>query len=174
MKVLLIDGSARGLAALEAAAEALRESGAETERFFPVRTRELMCSGCGACKGAGMCIYDPRGQDFVRAAADCDALLLAAPCGLFGLDVDVKNLLERAASLTQRRADSPFAGKAAAALLIGRRSVRAEAQLRALLASLGLPLPEGVLPAVRGEGPEAEAAVCALARRLSGRKEQNT
>ena len=170
MKILLIQGSLRdrdGLfAALEGAAEELRQTGLEAEIFRPIKTEGLICSGCGACKGAGMCIYDPRGQDFVKAAAACDGFLFAAPGGLFGLDVDMKNFLERVAALSSRRDPDPLAGKNAAAVVLCRRGGRAAGQMAALLRQLGLRLPEGrEVPAVRGD--ESVQTLRALARLLA-------
>lgn len=168
MKILLICGRLSDRAALEGAAEALRREGLEAEVFSPIKTENLVCSGCGACKGAGMCVYDPRGQDFVRAAVGCDAFLFAAPAGLFGLDVDMKNFLERVAALTLRREVNPLAGKPAAAVILCRRGGRAADQMTALLRQLGLRLPAGEKPPVlRSEDPDLPQALCAVAAGLT-------
>lgn len=162
MKILLIQGSLRdrdGLhIALEGAAEKLRQAGLEAEIFRPIKTEGLVCSGCGACKGAGMCVYDPRGQDFVKAAAGCDAFLFMSTGGLFGLNVDMKNFLARVAALTLRREVNPLAGKRAAALVLCRRGGgKAAGQMAALLQTLGLCLPEsGGVPVVRDDEAAAQ------------------
>lgn len=141
MKLLLVYGRLRGGLAIAAenAAEELRRSGVETEVFSPLKTESLLCSGCGACHGAGMCRADPRGGEFLRAAAGCDGFLIAAPAGLLGLNVDLRNLLMRAAELTARSKNDPFAGKPAA-LIGGRLSGRAAKELRELTEALGLRL----------------------------------
>ena len=78
------------------------------------------------------------GRSYLRAAADCGALLLFCPAGLLGPDIHVKNLLERAAILAPRRQPQPFAGKRAAALVLGKHaSPRMFAQAAALLRDLG-------------------------------------
>lgn len=150
MKLLLVCGRLRGALAAEAenAAEELRRSGVETEVFSPLKTESLLCSGCGACRGAGMCRADPRGGEFLRAAAGCDGFLIAAQTGLLGLGVDLRNLLMRAAELTARSKTDPFAGKPAA-LIGGRLSGRAAKELRELTEALGLRLCEltALLPA---------------------------
>ena len=176
MKLLLVYGRLRDGGAIDAVTESLRQSGVETEIFSPLKTEDLLCSGCGACRGAGMCVADPRGKEFLKAAADCDALLLIAGGGLFGLDVDMKNLLERTASLAQRRDGDPPAGKRAAALLFCRGSGRKTAdQMAALLRKLGWRLPEsGGLPVLAPDSPEKEHALCALAKRLTEYGEQET
>ncbi len=142
MKILLVNGSLRRA---DACAEAvsreearLREEGAETAVFWPVKTLNLACSGCGACRGAGMCVADPRAGEFLKAAADCEALLFFVPVGLFGPGIDVKNLIERAALINRKRGGQPLAGKRAAMIPVGRQGERTEKQLRALLAELGL------------------------------------
>lgn len=180
MKLLLVYGRLRergGLrAAVEALTEGLRKDGVETEAFSPLKTEDLLCSGCGACRGAGMCVADPRGKEFLKAAADCDALLLIAGGGLFGLEIDMKNLLERAASLGQRWEADPLAGKRAAALLLCRGSGRKSAdQMAALLRKLGWRLPEsGGLPVLAPDSPEKAQTLRALAKRLTEYGEQET
>ena len=53
MRLLLVYGRLRergGLrAAVEALTEELRKNGVETEPFSPLKTENLLCSGCGAC-----------------------------------------------------------------------------------------------------------------------------
>ena len=96
-----------------------------------------------------MCKADPRGGEFLRAAAGCDGFLIAAPVGLFGLGVDLRNLLMRAAELTARSKNDPFAGKPAA-LIVNRLSRKAAKELRELIEALGLDLCEltALLPAL--------------------------
>ena len=146
MKVLLINGSLR---ANDACGEAVRRAeaqlagaGAETGVFWPVKTENLPCSGCGACRGAGMCVADPRAGEFLRAAAQSDGFMIAAPVGLLGLGMDLRNLLKRAAELAARSRNNPFAGKPAAPLIIGRLNRRAARELRELTQALGLELCE--------------------------------
>lgn len=139
MKLLLVSGRLRGALAVAAenAVEELRRAGVETEIFSPLKTESLLCSGCGACRGAGMCKADPRGGEFLRAAAGCDGFLIAAQAGLLGLGIDLRNLLRRASELAARSKNDPFAGKPAA-LIGGRLSRRAAKELRELTEALGL------------------------------------
>lgn len=141
MKVLLINGSAKS-ETLRCIGESLRAEGFETELFWPVKTEDLLCSGCGACHGAGMCVADPRAGEFLRAAAQSDGFMIAAPVGLLGLGMDLRNLLKRAAELAARSRNNPFAGKPAAPLIIGRLNRRAARELRELTQALGLELCE--------------------------------
>ncbi|MGX8692330.1 MAG: flavodoxin family protein [Clostridia bacterium] len=170
MKILFVFGRLKERGALEKLAEELRRDGVETEIFSPLKTESLLCSGCGACKGAGMCVADPRGHEFLKAAGTCDGFLFVSSGGLLGLDIDMKNLLERAAALTKRRDGDPLAGKRAAALLLCRRGGRkSAAQMAELLRKLDLRLPEsGELPVFRGDEPEAAEAQRTLARELAG------
>ena len=92
-----------------------------------------------------MCVADPRAGELLRAAGDCEALLFVVPVGLFGPGVDVRNLMERVALLNEKQDGRPLSGKCAAALPVGRRSARGDAQLDALLKKLGLPRPDGAL-----------------------------
>ena len=175
MKLLLVHGRLRergGLrAAVEALTEELRKNGVETEAFSPLKTEDLLCSGCGACQGAGMCVADPRAKELLKAAAGCDALLFVTSGSLFGLDIDMKNLLERAASLALRREVNPMAGKRAAALLLCRSGGRKSAgQMASLLQKLGL-MPESGEVTVTGSD-ESVQALCALARLLTENGEQ--
>lgn len=171
MKVLLINGSLskrEGLrAALDEAAKELTKAGLETELFWPIKTENLACSGCGACKGAGMCVYDRRGHEFVKAAADCDAFLFAAPAGLLGMDINMKNFLERILSLTQRR--ETLKGKYAAAMIVCRMGGRkAAAQTDELLRRIGLLFPEGAEPpVVKPDDPRREEILHGLGAALA-------
>ncbi len=173
MRILFVYGRLRGRGpneALAAAAEELRQAGVEVEVFSPLKTESLLCSGCGACRGAGLCVADPRGHEFLKAAGSCDGFLFAASGGLLGLDIDMKNLLERAASLTKRRDSDPLAGKRAAALMFCRRGGRkSAAQLAELLQKLALRLPEsGEVPVFRGDEPTTAETLLALVRELTG------
>ena len=178
MKLLLVHGRLRERDPLRIAVEdlkaELRRCGMDTEPFSPLKTEDLLCSGCGACKGAGLCVADPRAKEFLRAADGCDALLFISSGSLFGLDIDMKNLLERAASLVLRRGDRPLAGKKAAALLLCRSGGRKSAdQIAALLQKLGLRPPEGGGLSVLAPGsPDTAQALCALARLLTENGEQ--
>ena len=177
MRLLLVYGRLRergGLrAAVEALTEELRKNGVETEAFSPLKTEDLLCSGCGACQGAGMCVADPRAKELLKAAAGCDALLFVTSGSLFGLDIDRKNLLERAASLALRREVNPMAGKRAAALLLCRSGGRKSAdQIAALLQKLGLMPESGGLPVLAPGSPDTAQALCALARLLTENGEQ--
>lgn len=145
MKLLLINGSPRANdacgEAVRRAAERMSAAGAETGIFWPVKTENLACSGCGACRGAGMCVADPRAGEFLKTAAEYDTLLFFAPAGLLGLGIDGKNFLERIAGLNRRQEGRPLADKSAAGILIGRKSSRNAGQLAELLSKLGLPQP---------------------------------
>lgn len=176
MKLLLVYGRLRDGGVIDVLTESLRQSGVETEIFSPLKTENLLCSGCGACRGAGMCVADPRGGEFLRAAAGCDAFLFIASGGLFGPELDMKNLLERAAPLAQRWEADPLAGKRAAALLLCRGGGRKTAdQMAALLRKLGLSLPEsGGLHVLAPDSPEKAQALCTLAKRLTEYGEQET
>lgn len=149
MKVLLVNGSLKqDGACAEALAEAekrLRGQGAETAVFWPVRTENLACSGCGACKGAGMCVADPRPGAFLREAAEFDTLVFFIPVGLFGPSVDMIHFIRRVAQINSTREGKRLAGKTAAAIAVGRRSAKNDARVRALLAELGLPEKEDLL-----------------------------
>lgn len=176
MKLLLVYGRLRDGSAVEDLEAELRRDGVETEAFSPLKTEDLLCSGCGACRGAGLCVADPRGKEFLKAAGGCDAFLFIASGGLFGLDIDMKNLLERAASLALRREDHPLAGKKAAALLLCRSGGRkSAAQMAELLQKLGLLLPVGVeLPVLRRDAPGTAQTLRDLARLLTENREQET
>lgn len=159
MRVLLINGSLRQgdacAAAVRRAAERLEAAGADAAIFWPVKTENLACSGCGACRGKGMCVADPRAAEFLKAAAEYDALLFVVPVGLFGPGVDVKNFLERVAELNRRQQGRPLAGKCAAALTAGRRSERNAARVRDLLSAFGLSAPAE-------DGSKESAALCGI------------
>ncbi len=180
MKLMLVFGRLRERDPLRFAVEdlkaELRRDGVETEVFSPLKTEDLLCSGCGACRGAGLCVADPRGKEFLKAAGGCDAFLFVSPGALLGLDIDMKNLLERAASLVQSREVNPMAGKRAAALLLCRSGGRKSAdQMTALLQKLGLLLPEGVeLPVLRRDAPDTAQTLRDLARLLTENREQET
>lgn len=177
MRLLLVYGRLRERDPLRIAVEdlkaELRRCGMDTEPFSPLKTEDLLCSGCGACKGAGLCVADPRGKELLKAAAGCDALLFVTSGSLFGLDIDMKNLLERAASLAQRRDGRPLAGKRAAALLLCRSGGRKSAgQMAALLQKLGLMPESGGLPVLAPGSPDTAQTLRGLARLLTENGEQ--
>ncbi len=142
MKVLLVNGSLKANDAcgksVKEAAVRLESAGADTEIFWPVLTKAIPCGGCGACRGSGMCVSDPKGGEFVKAASFADILLLFAPAGLFGVGIPLKNLIERAAFLCAKKQDFPLKGKSAAAIPVGRSSAKISKQLDALLNVLEL------------------------------------
>lgn len=171
MKLLLVNGSLKekdaASAALLAAGEELKRAGAETGLFWPIQSDNLYCSGCGACKGSGMCVYDPRGLDFVKAAAESEGLLFVLPAGLFGLDVPVRNFFERVKALTRKPSASPLYGKPAAAVILCRRGGRTKAAKQAAdyLSELGLRLPaEGEVPALSAGDASAAQTLLRLAK----------
>ena len=173
MKLLIVYDNSNdrdGLSsAAEKTAEVLRMRGPEVEIFTPLKTKDQICSGCGACKGAGMCVFDPRGKEFMKAAEQSDAFLFAAHGGILGLNVEVKNILEQAASLAKRRGKDPLCGKPAAALLICRRGGRSAAkQMSSLLDKCGFNLPSGKDPEViREDPPETSETLHKLAQLLA-------
>lgn len=171
MKLLLVNGSLKekdaASAVLDAAAEKLISFKAEIERFWPIQSENLICSGCGACKGSGMCVYDPRGLDFVKAAAASDGLLFVLPAGLFGLDVPVRNFLERVKALTRKQSRSPVFGKPAVAVILCRLGggKKAAQQAEDFLSGLGLCLPAaGEVPVLSGDDEAAAQTLFRLAK----------
>ena len=169
MKRLLVNGeiaeNGRGREATDAAAEACEAAGCGAELFWPVKTKDMICSGCGSCGGAGLCIYDPRGMAFIKAANGSDALLFAVPVGFFGASMDVRNLLRRAAAIAERCKTPPLAGKRAAVLLFGRKSGvgQAERQLRMMFKGCGLQ-PAGAAPFAWLEAGEARESAAAAVK----------
>ena len=164
MKLLLVNGSRREKgeegALLDAAMGEISSAEAQIERFWPIQSEHLICSGCGACKGSGMCVYDPRGLDFVKAAAASEGILFVLPAGRLGLDVPVRNFLERVKALTPKPDASPLVGKPAAAVILCRRGTgkKAAKQAADLLGELGLRLPgEGEVPVFSGDPADVQA-----------------
>lgn len=142
MKILLVNGSLKARdacsQAVNDAAGRLKSSGADTEIFWPILTKDIPCGGCGACKGSGMCVADPKGGEFIKAASSADILLFFAPAGLFGISIPLKNLMDRAAFLCSKKQDFPLKGKSAAAIPVGRSSAKIIKQLDDLLNVLDL------------------------------------
>ena len=142
MKILLVNGSLKAhdacAEAVNDASERLKDAGAECDIFWPVLTKDLPCGGCGACKGSGMCVADPKGGEFLKAAASSDILLFFAPANLFGVGIPLKNLMERAAFLISKKNEDPLKGKSAAAIPVGRSSAKILKQLDTLLEGLNL------------------------------------
>ena len=169
MKLLLVDGSARENtpvgAVLDELSAALSARGIETERFWPISDPRALCSGCGACRGAGVCVNDLRPADFVKAAVDCDGFVFAVPANLLGtrLRTDTKHFLTAAFSRAARRKENPLTGKCTAMLIAARGSGGAvQAQLRAELEAAGLrPVGEALkLPAAQEQIERLAQALC--------------
>lgn len=169
MKLLLVDGSARENtpvgAVLDELSAALSARGIETERFWPISDPRALCSGCGACRGAGVCVNDLRPADFVKAAVDCDGFVFAAPTNLTGtrLRTDMKNFLAAAFSRAARREENPLNGKCAAVLLTARgRGAAVFTRFRTVLDGAGLrPAGEALrLPATQEQIERLAQALC--------------
>ena len=122
MKILLVNGSphAHGCtdAALQEAAEAIREAGLDTEFFWIGSKAVNGCLGCRACRD-GHCAFG--GEDGVNALIDaidaCDGVILGCPVHFAGPAGNFHSMLDRVFY-----AKRSFAGKPGAAVLSCRRS----------------------------------------------------
>jgi len=103
-RVLAINGSYRddGITdqAIEVAAQALRESGAEVEtillRDYPIE----FCLNCRACTqepgdAPGRCVHDDGMRDVVEKIEQADAYILAAPTNFGSVTAIFKRFMER-------------------------------------------------------------------------------
>ena len=124
MKVLLFNGSPRGegctYTALSEAASALEKEGIETEIVSVGNKPILGCTGCGACRSAGKCVFgDNDGVNaFAAKAAEADGIILGAPVHYASISGAASSFLDRVFY-----SDSgAFRGKPGAAVVSCRRA----------------------------------------------------
>ena len=83
MKVLLVNGSAHRsgttYAALKEASIVLNIEGIETDIFQLGNPEIRDCSGCGACRQLGKCVFNDVVNTFVEQAAEYDAFIFGTP-----------------------------------------------------------------------------------------------
>ena len=122
MKVLLVNGSAhRGgctFTALEEVTKGLTAGGVDSEIFQLGNPEIRDCSGCGACKQLGKCVYDDMVNLFVEKAREFDGFVFGTPVYYAHPSGRILSLLDRAFY----SGASAFAFKPAAAVVSARRS----------------------------------------------------
>ena len=123
MKVLLVNGSphAKGstYTALNEVAGALAAEGVQVEWFHIGEDVVRGCSGCGACRKLGQCVFDDdKANPLMRAIAQADGVVVGSPVYYAGPNGALCALLDRAFYA----GSSQFAGKAGAAVAVCRRA----------------------------------------------------
>jgi len=122
MKVLLVNGSSHRngstYTALEEVGIALRKEDIETEIFQLGNPEIRDCSGCGACRQIGKCVYDDVVNVFVEKAREFDGFVFGTPVYYAHPSGRILSFLDRAFY----SGSSAFAYKPAAAVTSARRS----------------------------------------------------
>ena len=124
MKVLLFNGSPRGegctYTALSEVASALEKEGIETEIVSVGNKSILGCTGCGACRRAGKCVFgDNDGVNaFAAKAAEADGIILGAPVHYASISGAASSFLDR----VFYSGSGAFRGKPGAAVVSCRRA----------------------------------------------------
>ena len=122
MKVLLVNGSAHRsgttYAALKEASIVLNIEGIETEIFQLGNPEIRDCSGCGACRQLGKCVFNDIVNTFVEQAKEYDAFIFGTPVYYAHPSGRLLSFLDRAFY----SGSYAFAYKPAAAIAAARRS----------------------------------------------------
>ena len=122
MKVLLVNGSAHRsgttYAALKEASIVLNIEGIETDIFQLGNPEIRDCSGCGACRQLGKCVFNDVVNTFVEQAAEYDAFIFGTPVYYAHPSGRLLSFLDRAFYSGARA----FSYKPAAAVAAARRS----------------------------------------------------
>lgn len=123
MKVLLFNGSPRGemctFTALSEVADTLNKEGIDTEIVSVGAKPILGCTGCGACRNAGKCVFgDNDGVNaFVSKAREADGFIFGAPVHYASICGAASSFLDRCFY----SGSSAFAMKPGAAVVSCRR-----------------------------------------------------
>ena len=122
MKVLLLNGSSHRngttFTALDEVSRALKNEQIDTE-IFQLGNPELRdCSGCGACRQLGKCVYNDAVNEFVEKARLADGFIFGTPVYYAHPSGRILSFLDRAFY----SGSSAFAYKPAAAVAAARRS----------------------------------------------------
>ena len=122
MKVLLLNGSSHRngttYTALEEVARALKNEGIDTEIYQLGNPEIRDCSGCGACRQIGKCVYNDIVNEFVEKARMSDGFVFGSPVYYAHPSGRILSFLDRAFY----SGSSAFAYKPAAAVAAARRS----------------------------------------------------
>ncbi len=100
MKVLLLNGSPKEkgctYTALSVVAEALEERGVETEIVSVGKEPILGCTGCGACKGGGRCLFaDDIVNRLIEKAKTADGFIIGSPVHYAAASGAITSLMDR-------------------------------------------------------------------------------
>ena len=83
MKVLMLNTSPHEFgctrAALDEIAAVLTQEGVDSEILWLGRGDVPGCSGCGACRKSGKCVYDDAVNTIAEKMADCDGFVVGSP-----------------------------------------------------------------------------------------------
>ena len=122
MKVLLVNGSSHRngctYTALDEISIALNKEDIETEIFQLGNPEIRDCSGCGACRKIGKCVYDDIVNIFVEKAREFDGFVFGTPVYYAHPSGRLLSFLDRAFY----SGSSAFAFKPAAAVASARRA----------------------------------------------------
>lgn len=123
MKVIGLNGSAhdRGntYLALAQVKEELEQQGVEME-IINIGTHNMRgCSGCGACKKTGLCVFaDDIYTEICQKIYDADGLILGSPVYYAGVSGQIKSFLDRCFYQSKGR----MRHKVGAAIAVSRRA----------------------------------------------------
>ncbi|MBD3186615.1 flavodoxin family protein [Candidatus Bathyarchaeota archaeon] len=127
MKVIAVNGSARGSAGNTAAAimvvkKMLERSGDINCSVIHLKDKHVNpCNGCLACKEKNECIQDDDMNGIYRMAQDADAIILASPTYFSNVTSRMQMFIERCGILARANGDT-LKGKLGASITVARRA----------------------------------------------------
>jgi len=99
LKALLINGSPHEhgstAAALAEIAATLEQNGVETVTLWLGTEAIHGCTGCGACRSLGCCVFDDAVNRAAELAKDCDAYVFGSPVHYAGASGAIISFLDR-------------------------------------------------------------------------------
>lgn len=126
MKVILVNGSPheRGCTytALCETAEALNDSGVDTDLFWTGSRPLAGCTGCKSCGKRGKCVFDDTVNEFLEIAGDYDGYVFGSPVHWGGATGAITSFMDRAFYADLQSGGERFLLKPAAAVVSARRA----------------------------------------------------
>lgn len=126
MKVILVNGSPHKdgctAAALGEVADALGQSGIETEVFWLGIKPQSGCIACGGCKSSGLCAVNETAREFNKKAGSADGFVFGSPVHYAAITGALSSFMSCAFYSNSCAGGNTYYMKPAAAVLSARRA----------------------------------------------------
>ncbi|MFC1942800.1 flavodoxin family protein [Chloroflexota bacterium] len=103
---------------VNAALDAARKAGAETQLFLAADTKIAPCDGCETCRTSGICRIKDDMKDLYRQLEEADGVIFGTPVYFMNVTAQAKAIMDRTHAILR---DAKLRGKVAAPIVIARR-----------------------------------------------------